>query len=187
MRCIRIRSKYVLSLIALTAIGMQAATTQAQDRDHRQVLRAELSPSNEIPTKFSAGNGDFHGELNEDGSLSFQLSFSDLSSPATQAHIHFGATKTNGGVMVFLCGGPKPACPASGFISGTITASDVSVLPANNADSVIPQGVQPGNFGALVEAIRKGDTYVNVHSTDFPTGEIRGHVKLPHEEEHKDQ
>jgi hypothetical protein len=67
---------------------MQAATTQAQDRDHRQVLRAELSPSNEIPTKFSAGNGDFHGELNEDGSLSFQLSFSDLSSPATQAHIH---------------------------------------------------------------------------------------------------
>jgi len=187
MRCIRIGSKYVLSLIALIVIVNQAATTQAEDRDHGQVISAKLSPLDEVPAKFSGGHGDFQGELNDDGSLSFQLTFSDLSSPATQAHIHFGATKTNGGVMVFLCGGPKPACPASGSLSGTITASDVSVLPAANADSVIPQGVQPGNFGALVEAIRSGTSYVNVHSTEFPTGEMRGQVKLPNQEQHNRQ
>jgi hypothetical protein len=178
MRRTTIRSKFVISLIALTVFGIPAATTHAQDRDRRQILSANLSPLNEVPAKFSSGRGNFEAELNDDGSLSFQLSFSDLSTPATQAHIHFGATKTNGGVMVFLCGGPKPACPASGSVAGTITASDVSVLAVDNADSVIPQGVQPGNFGALVEAIRTGTSYVNVHTTDLPTGEIRGQVNI---------
>jgi hypothetical protein len=178
MRRTTIGSKFALSLIALTVFGMQAATTHAQDRDRTQSLSANLSPLSEVPAKFSGGHGNFEAELNDDGSLSFQLSFSGLSTPATQAHIHFGAFSTNGGVMVFLCGGPKPACPASGSLSGTITASDVSVLPVNNADSVIPQGVQPGNFSALVKAIRTGTSYVNVHTTDFPTGEIRGQVNI---------
>jgi hypothetical protein len=178
MRRTTIRSKFFLSLIALTVFGMQAATTHAQEWERRQLLSADLSPLNEVPAKFSGGRGNFEAELKDDGSLSFRLNFSDLSTPATQAHIHFGATKTNGGVMVFLCGGPKPACPASGSLTGTITASDVSVLPVNNADSVIPQGIQPANFGALVEAIRSGTSYVNVHTTDFPTGEIRGQVKV---------
>ena len=178
MRRTTIRSKFVLSLIALTLFGMQAATTPAQDWERRQLLSADLSPLHEVPAKFSGGRGNFEAELKDDGSLSFRLNFSDLSTAATQAHIHFGATKTNGGVMVFLCGGPKPACPASGSLTGTIAASDVSVLPVNNADSVIPQGIQPANFGALVEAIRSGTSYVNVHTTDFPTGEIRGQIKV---------
>jgi hypothetical protein len=101
-----------------------------------------------------------------------------MSSPVVQAHIHFGASKTNGGVIVFLCGGSKPACPASGTISGTITAGDVSVLPATNGDSVIPQGINPADLGALITAIRSGDTYINVHSTTFPSGEIRGQVEV---------
>jgi len=178
MRRTTIRSKFALSLIALTVFGVQAATTHAQDLDRHQHLSAELSPLNEVPAKFSSARGSFDAELREDGSLTFRLSFSDLSTPATQAHIHFGATRTNGGVMVFLCGGHKPACPASGVVTGTITASDVSVLPANNPDSVIPQGVHPGNFDALIEAILTGNSYVNVHSKDFPTGEMRGQIKL---------
>jgi len=49
----------------------------------------------------------------------------------------------------------------------TITAADVSVLPASNGDSVIPQGIQPGNLAGLIKAIHNGDTYVNVHSETF--------------------
>jgi hypothetical protein len=95
-----------------------------------------------------------------------------------QAHIHFGASKTNCGVVVFLCGGTKQACPASGAVTGTITASDVSTLPSTNGDSVIPQGIQPGNLAGLIKAIRSGDTYINVHSQIFPSGEIRGQVRI---------
>lgn len=101
-----------------------------------------------------------------------------MSSPVTQAHIHFGAGKTNGGVIVFLCGGQMPACPASGTVTGVITAGDVSVLPASNGDSVIPQGIPPGDFAGLLEAIRSGDAYVNVHTANFPNGEIRGQIQF---------
>jgi len=80
--------------------------------------------------------------------------------------------------MVFLCGGAKPACPASGTVTGTITAADVSVLPTTNGDSVIPQGIQPADLSAMTEAIRSGNTYVNVHTTTFPSGELRGQVEI---------
>jgi len=168
-----------LSLIAaLFAICLQTGTAHAQDWDHKDSLRAELSPFNQVPSVLAGSRGNFEAETNDDGSISFTLSYKGMSSPVTQAHIHFGAGLTNGGVIVFLCGGAKPACPASGTITGTITATDVSTLPASNGDSVIPQGIQPGDLAALLKAIRSGDTYVNVHTATFPSGEIRGQVQM---------
>ena len=169
---------FVLSIVALAVCSVQATTAHAQEWHRDQALMADLSPLNQVPAEFASGRGNFEAELKDDGSLSFSLTYFDMSSSVVQAHIHFGASKTNGGVMVFLCGGPKPACPVSGTVTGTITPSDVSVLPASNPDSVIPQGVAPGNFNAFVTAIRGGNAYVNVHTSDFPNGEIRGQVKV---------
>lgn len=168
--------KALLLLSAL--VTLLGSAGYAQDWGHRDSLDAELTPFSQVPSVLATSHGRFEGQINEDGTLTFELSYNGMSSAVTQAHIHFGASKTNGGVIVFLCGGAKPACPASGTITGTLTAADVSVLPASNGDSVIPQGIQPGNFAGLVEAIRSGNTYVNVHSDTFPSGEIRGEVHM---------
>ena len=40
-----------------------------------------------------------------------------------------------------------------------------------------PQGIEPGAFAELVAAIRAGHTYVNVHSTKWPGGEIRAQIR----------
>jgi len=162
----------------LFVFGLQAGAAYAQNRTQRDSLQAQLSPFNQVPSVLAGSRGDFEAEINEDGTISFALSYAGMSSPVVQAHIHFGAGMTNGGVVVFLCGGAKPACPASGTVTGTITAADVSVLPASNGDSVIPQGIQPGDLAGLIRAIRAGDTYVNVHTTTFPSGEIRGQVEI---------
>ena len=38
------------------------------------------------------------------------------------------------------------------------------------------QGIGPGDFAKLIDAIRSGVTYVNVHTPMFPAGEIRGQI-----------
>lgn len=173
----RILSTSFVIFATLSPLVLNMGAAQAQDSDRTDSLRAELSSFNQVPSVLAHGHGNFEAEINEDGTISFSLTYARMSSQVVQAHIHFGASMTNGGVAVFLCGGTKPACPASGTVTGTITATDVSVLPATNGDSVIPQGIEPGDLAGLIKAIRHGDTYVNVHTAMFPTGEIRGEVQ----------
>src|SRR5712692_8303513 len=119
----------------------------------------------------STGSGSFVASIDDiAGVIDYTLSYSDLEAPALVAHIHFGNRFTSGGVSAFLCGGGgKPACPTlGGTVTGTIMAADV-IGPA-------AQGIAPGELAELIRAIRAGVTYVNVHSTTFPAGEIRGQV-----------
>ena len=40
------------------------------------------------------------------------------------------------------------------------------------------QGIAPGEFDELVDAIRAGVSYANVHSTTYPMGEIRAQLRV---------
>ena len=106
--------------------------------------------------------------------MSYELTYSGLSStPPLFAHVHFAQPNVNGAVSFFLCGGGgKPACPASTAtpVTGTISAADVA--------QVTTQGLVPaGNIGAIIDEIRAGFAYANVHTTQSPGGEIRGQLE----------
>ena len=79
-----------------------------------------------------------------------------------------------GGISVFLCSnlgnGPAgtQACPPSGTVTGTIRPVDVIGPSA--------QGIAAGEFDELVQALRDGFAYANVHSPSYQTGEIRGQL-----------
>jgi hypothetical protein len=113
--------------------------------------------------------------------IHYVLRYEDLTGAVTQAHIHFGQTHTTGGIVVWLCqtdGTPAPMAvvaltpvcpgPSEGTVRGTIVAAQV--LPLTD------QGLAGGAFQALVDAIRAGATYANVHSATFPPGEVRGQI-----------
>lgn len=156
----------ILAIVGTLAVsvGATAATARAQGYE---TVRAPLIGFSETPANSTTGHGEFNATIEGD-SIVFSLTYQDLAGSATAAHIHFGQKNVAGGVAAFLCGGSKPACPASGTVSGTLVASDI-VGPAG-------QGISAGDFEAVVQAIEAGVTYVNVHSTKFPGGEIRGQV-----------
>ena len=145
----------------------------AKDDDKGRDARAKLIGYNETPSVSTLAKGKFRARIDRDGdSIEYRLSYEGIEGgTATAAHIHLGQRHTAGGVSAFLCGGgDKPVCPATaGTVEGTIDAADV-VGPA-------AQGILAGQLNELVRAIRAGATYVNVHSTTFPAGEIRGQVK----------
>jgi hypothetical protein len=139
---------------------------------HSQTERfsASLAGTNEVPPVNTAGTGDFE-MTSKQGTITFELTFSGLSSALSVAHMHFGPTKVSGGVMIFLCGGGgQPLCPATteGTITGTITAANV-VGPTT-------QGIDVADLDAALEQVRLGLSYVNMHTTNFAGGEIRGQV-----------
>jgi hypothetical protein len=140
-------------------------------------IREHLTGYEEQPLALSTpGEGTFKARVDDRGQrISFRLSYEDLEAPVTQAHIHFGSESQVGGVSVFLCtnmgNGPAgtQACPPQpATISGTIVPEHV-VGPAD-------QGIAAGEFAELVDAIRAGATYVNVHSEKYPVGEIRAQI-----------
>lgn len=139
-------------------------------------VRAVLTGYASVPAISSTGTGRFLAQIDAfNNVISYQLSYSGLEGEVQQTHIHLGQASANGGVGAFLCSNlpnppaGTPACPASGVVTGIIQANGV-VGPS-------VQGIAPGEFAELVAAIRAGFTYINIHTSLFPPGEIRGQIK----------
>ncbi len=164
--------KTIGAIVAAAVAGMSSSYTHAQE------FTTQLSGFNEVPAAIlSPGTGMLHLNLDaQAGTLAYTLSYSGLTTPVTQAHIHFGKQHVAGGIMAFFCSNlgnapaGTPACPENGgTVSGTITADGV-VGPEQ-------QNVTPRDFNALVAAITSQTGYANVHTTKFPPGEIRGEIQ----------
>jgi hypothetical protein len=148
-------------------------------------FREYLTGYEEVPSVSTGANGEFQAKIRRDnGEIEWQLSYTGLEGAVQQSHIHLGNVGVNGGISVFLCtnlgngpAGTQP-CPAPpAVISGRIIASDVSPnIPATAAART--QGLNTGEIEELIAAMRAGATYVNVHSTTWPGGEVRSQIAV---------
>ncbi|MDX1984069.1 MAG: CHRD domain-containing protein [Bryobacteraceae bacterium] len=151
-----------------------AAASLCADSNEKR-LSAPLSGYQEVLPVSTPAQGRFQAQVNgQETSFSYELEYSGLSAPVVMAHIHFAQPAVNGSIVVWLCGtaaapGPSgtPTCPASGKVSGTVTAAQVGSTA---------QGILQGELAELLAAMRAGATYVNIHTTAFPGGEIRGQI-----------
>lgn len=155
--------------LALAAFASYGLADSGKDKGKVKSIR--MSSYQEVPSVSTSGNGKFQAKI-KGSTIEFKLTYSGLSGSAAAAHIHFGQVGVNGGIAAFLCGGgSKPACPSgtSGTVTGTIVTSDV-IGPAS-------QGIAAGEINELIAAMRAGFTYANVHTANFPNGELRGQIK----------
>jgi hypothetical protein len=124
-------------------------------------LSVDLGPAEEVPATTSNGGGRFTATISDDGTeITYEVSYQNLTGPVTAAHIHFGPPGVAGPIIIPLAIGSSP-------FSGTFNGTDF-VAPA---DPTAPQ-----TWPAVLNAIRAGVTYANVHTDAFPGGEIRGQL-----------
>ncbi len=160
--------KIIAIVSPLVVLAVFSAAALADDEGHG--FSATVTGYREVPAVNSTATGSFTAVVSSDqSSVTYTLTYSGFSSAPTAAHLHFAQKGVAGGVVAFLCGGGgKPDCPTTGSVSGTITAADIQAVPA--------QGIAAGDLASVLRAMRAKRIYVNVHSANFPNGEIRGQV-----------
>jgi hypothetical protein len=171
-------------LLGTLAAVVGGASALAKGKDEGGTFRAKLNGYNEVVGAPGPGTGSvstgatgtFVAKVRGDH-LDFTLTYTGMEGgTVTQSHPHFAQQHVGGDIFGFFCGGPKPPCPTpSGTVTGTWTSADI-LGPAG-------QGVPAGSFAKFVRALRAGAVYVNVHSAQFPEGEIRGQVRAEDEDD----
>ncbi len=180
--------KHFLKLtILVLAIGLSflvmGGTTQNAHAIPIEYI-ADLNGASESPPNTSLGTGiavvDFDIAAH---TMRVQITFSGLEAGTTASHIH-GPTASpgtgNAGVATQL---PTFSGFPLGVMSGTYdhTFFDLNLNPASYNPAFIAAngGTAAGAEAALAASLAAGTAYLNIHTTKFPGGEIRGFLGQP--------
>ncbi|MDQ3271826.1 MAG: CHRD domain-containing protein [Pseudomonadota bacterium] len=146
------RSFAMLSFASIAAIGLAGCAMQKPMPAPSNIVKlsTQLRGTSEVPPNNSPGMGMVEATFNKDTRvLSWKVSYSGLTGPASAAHFHGpAAANANAGVVM-----PWPS--AANGATGSAT-------------------VAPAQVGDLLA----GFWYANVHTAAFPGGEIRGQMML---------
>jgi CHRD domain len=159
------RKLITVIVVLATTIAMSGVAQGGSDKFRKTVFKARLSGANEVPVVETETTGKARFVARGD-SIAFELEVDDADAVfgAAGAHIHCAPAGENGPVVAFLAGPVTGGFNGSVEVEATLTAANIT-NPACGAD-----------IAGLVEAMRQGRTYVNVHSTAFPNGVARGQI-----------
>lgn len=147
----------LMILFVLVATLAVAGLVSAQPMN----FGTHLTGSEEVPSNSSPAQGQAVFMFNSDlSAMYFRFNVANLEGDMTGAHIHCNVVGQNGPVGVNLLGN---AGTNGGSSSGTITDAQVT-------------GCGWTSLSDVLDAITSGGAYINVHSTVYPGGEIRGQI-----------
>lgn len=141
-----------------------AAVVQVERVDgFQQEFSTTLSGQNEVPPVETEASGEATFVLTQNGEgIEYEVTVENIEN-VVAAHIHCGEPDENGPVGVTLYQGD----PVS---EDGVLAEDEVTAPDDGNDC----GWE--NLADVVDAMRDGSTYVNVHTEANPAGEIRGQI-----------
>ena len=132
-------------------------------------FRAHLSGDQEVHHVETNATGQATFQLSRDGeSISYRLIVANIEN-VRMAHIHLAPAGENGPVVVWLYPSAPPAKVIPGRTDGVLQTGIIT------KDNLIGQ-LKDQELSALVELMKDGRTYVNVHTVQYPLGEIRGQI-----------
>jgi hypothetical protein len=158
---------YRMALVVFTCLLTVASMTPASAAP--RTYTASLSGSQEVPANDSNAAGQAIFTVAKDGqSIEYKVIASNIQN-VHMAHIHLGPAGANGGVVVWLYPSGPPPILIEGRSSGILATGTITA-----ASLVGSLSGQP--LSALIDAFDSGNAYVNVHTSQFPGGEIRGQI-----------
>src|SRR5262249_10761180 len=143
-----------------------------------------LSGANEVPPVSPAGTGSATVVLDPTAqTLQVSATFSGLTSGTTAAHIHCCAPLGTNAIVATL----QPAFPGFplGVTSGTYNSDlsivlDLTMASSYNTDFINAHGMTVAQAEAdLIAGILSGQSYLNIHTANNPSGEIREQLFVP--------
>ena len=159
-------SGLLLGACQTESVEPQLSVTQIADaRTQNRNFSAHLTGDEEVPAPVATNaTGQATFKLSKDGtSLSYKLIVANIET-VRFGHLHLGNRGANGGVVADLVGRTAPS-PQGVIAEGTITAASLK------------GPLLKKSLNDLVTAMENEGVYVNVHSDQFPAGEIRGQVR----------
>lgn len=160
------RKLITLIVVMVTVLALAGVAQGRSKQFNESDFKAELSGDAEVPPVETDTSGEAKFNVH-DGMIDFELEIEDADDifGAAGAHIHCAPAGQNGPVVVFLAG------EVPGGFDGTIEVK-ATVTDANIVDQTCG-----ATIAELVDSMRDGNTYVNVHSIDHPGGEVRGQIE----------
>ena len=155
------------TLVSCAVLGLAAASCHKATDDIGEQFIVHLSGANEVPPRGTAATGTIG--LNVTGNrVDYSIEVHNMSAGITGAHLHTGAAGASGPIRIGLFPGP-----GSTFTSNPVTGVDGQLYEGSFESSDVT-GI---SFEDLLAGMRAGTVYGNVHSSQFPGGEIRGQVE----------
>jgi len=169
------RAVALATAVVLSALPMGGSSSAAPI-----TLTADLTGLEEVPPNASPGTGFASVILDVVAhTLHVDTAFSGLLSPTTAAHIHCCFPTATPGILAVATQAPTfigfPLDVTSGTFSDTYDLTDAS---SYRAGFITDTGGIAQAEAALVSALLSGEAYFNIHSTQFPLGEIRGQLEV---------
>lgn len=167
--------KKTVNLLGLSFTLLLLVTVAKADQ---VVFTTTLTGPKEVPPTASPGIGSALLTLDTvTNQLTINLAFAGLLSPTTAAHIHCCAGPTGTAIPATVV----PTFP--GFPLGVTTGTFLQTFDLTLASTYNPAfitangGTVAGAQAAFIAGLLNGQAYFNIHTSQFPGGEIRGQVE----------
>ena len=157
---------WTIKAVGMLVLLLTMAAGQADSRG----FNAHLSGGAEVPPVATQAQGQaIFRVLGGGTAIHYRLNVANIDE-VLMAHIHLAPEGENGDIVVWLYPSAPPAQLVPGRFNGILAAGVIT-----DASLVGPLDGQ--TLADLITAIEDGNTYVNVHTSANPTGEIRGQIR----------